>query len=481
MSARQLVYLVGLLLLLFGASLVPVAAVGIGYDDGIGPRWLGFAAVAAVAGAVLWVPLRATPMRLRARDGFSVVVLFWGLLSLFGALPFYALLDLTPGGALFEVVSGLTTTGATVLSGLDAMAPSLNYYRIQLHWIGGIGVIVVAVAILPMLGVGGMQMLKAEASGPMKDDKLTPRIAKTAQYLWGVYVGLTGACALAYWVAGMGPFDAITHAMSTVSTGGFSTHDASLAFFDSVAVELVAVVFMFVGALPFTLHYLAWRERGLRVYRLSAEFRLFGLIIGGAVVLASATLWSSGFIAEPITALRHALFTVVSIITSTGFVTVDYSLWPGMLPVLVMFVACIGGCAGSTAGGLKVIRVAILARNSLLQLPRLVHPNLVRPLSLEGRVLPDRVADAVWGFFTLYVIVFAVIMVLALVSGMDQVSAFGAVAATINNTGPGLGQVAMSFAGVDEWMKYVFVLSMLLGRLELYTLIVMLHPDFWRA
>jgi trk system potassium uptake protein len=409
-----------------------------------------------------------------------VVVLFWVASSVLGAIPLMLALDVSPGSALFEVVSGLTTTGATVLSGLDAMPESINYYRMQLHWVGGIGVIVLAVAILPMLGVGGMQLLKAEASGPMKDDKFTPRIAKTAQYLSGVYVGFTVVCALAYWLAGMSGFDAIGHAMSTISTGGFSTHDASLAYFDSLAIEMIACVFMFAGALPFTIHFIALRNRTPGTYARNAETRLYAFIICGAILLVAAVLLFEGEKGGLGEALRSATFTVVSIITSTGFTTDNFSLWPSLLPVLIIFISCIGGCAGSTAGGLKVIRVEVLARNSLLQVPRLVHPNLVRPLKVGGRVLSDKVTDAVWGFFTLYVIMFGLIMLLAMASGMDQVSAFGAVAATINNMGPGLGEVASSFASVDEWMKYVFSASMLLGRLELYTLIVMLHPDFWR-
>jgi trk system potassium uptake protein TrkH len=420
-------------------------------------------------------------MRLRARDGFAIVVLFWVATSFLGAVPLVLSLDLTPGSALFEVVSGLTTTGATVLSGLDSLPQSINYYRLQLHWIGGIGVIVLAVAILPMLGVGGMQLLKAEASGPLKDDKLTPRIAKTAQYLSGVYVGFTVVCALAYWLAGMTAFDAICHAMSTISTGGFSTHDASLAWFDSLAIELIACAFMFAGALPFTVHFLALRNRAPSTYGRSGEIRLYVAIIAGAIALTTLVLLLESEKSGLGPALRGATFTVISVITSTGFTTDNFSLWPTLLPTFIILISCVGGCAGSTAGGLKVIRVGILARNSLLQIPRLVHPTLVRPLTIEGRVLSDRVTDAVWGFFTLYVIVFGIIMLLAMVSGMDQISAFGAVAATINNMGPGLGEVASSFASVDEWMKYVFAVSMLLGRLELFTLIVMLHPDFWRA
>jgi trk system potassium uptake protein TrkH len=408
------------------------------------------------------------------------VTLFWVGTSALSALPFAWLLELGSAAAFFEAVSGITTTGATVLTGLDVLPPSIGYYRMQLHWIGGIGVIVVAVAVLPMLGVGGMSLLKAEVSGPLKDDKLTPRITKTAQYLSVVYVGLSAACALAYWFAGMSVFDAVTHAMSTLSTGGFSTHDASMAHFDSLAIELIASVFMLAGALPFTVHFIAARSRSGAPYRASGEVRLFAGIVAATVALTTLVLWVEGAKASIGAALRSAVFNVSSIITSTGFTTDNFALWPTLLPVFMMFASCIGGCAGSTAGGIKVIRIAVLARNCLRQILCLVHPNLVRPLKIEGRVLPERVTDAVWGFFTLYVIVFGLVMIVAMIGGMDQVSAFGAVACTINNLGPGLGEVATTFATVDDWLKYVFAASMLLGRLELFTLIVMLHPDFWR-
>ncbi|MEQ8232318.1 MAG: potassium transporter TrkG [Gammaproteobacteria bacterium] len=480
MRPSQFRQLTGLLLLLYSGSLVPVLAVS-ALD--VHPRplpWLGIALGAASVGALLWWPERHGSYRLRARDGFIVVTLFWLMLSLLSALPLGLLLHVGPADAVFEAVSGFTTTGATVLANLDHTPPSLLYYRHQLQWLGGIGMIVSAIAILPMIGVGGMQLLRAESTGPMKDDKLTPRIGKTAQHLWSLYAGFTAACAFAYLLAGMTPFDAVCHAMSTISTGGFSTHDASLAHFDSVAVELIAITFMLLGSVPFTLHFMALRQRSVYAYRGHSEVLTFSVVVVASIALVALLLRGQDPYLVGADVLLASAFAVVTVITSTGFMVEDWTAWPGVLPTFLMYLGCIGGCAGSTAGGIKVIRFVILARNGGRQVSRLVHPHLVRPLKLDGRVLPDKVTDAVWGFFALYVLLFTILMLLAMIGGLDQVSAFGAVATTLNNLGPGLGETALSFATVPGWLKCVFSLAMLLGRLEFFTLMVLFHPAFWR-
>lgn len=481
MQVTQIRQVTGLLLLMYAASLVPVVAIAT-LDDAPRPLvWLIIAAAAAALGFALWWPQRRTVHRLRARDGFVVVAMFWVLLSLLSALPLIILLHVDVSDALFEAVSGFTTTGATVLDNLDQTPHSLLYYRHQLQWLGGIGMIVSAVAVLPMIGVGGMQLLRAESTGPMKDDKLTPRIGKTAQHLWVIYAGLTLSCAFAYMVAGMSPFDAVCHAMSTLSTGGFSTHDASLAYFDSGAIELIAIVFMLLGSVPFTLHFMMLRQRSLKAYRGHTELLAFVSVVIASSILVTLLLRGHDPYLSGIDVVLAAAFAVTSVITSTGFMAEDWTAWPTVLPTLLMYIGCVGGCAGSTAGGIKVIRFVILARNGALQVSRLVHPNLVRPLKLDGRVLPDKVTDAVWGFFALYVLLFAVLMVLAMIGGLDQVSAFGAVATTLNNLGPGLGETALSFATVPDWLQGIFALAMLLGRLEFFTLMVLFHPAFWRS
>jgi len=481
MRLGQLRQVTGFLLTMYASSLVPVTVLALATDDAATLGWSAFAAVTGIGGVLLWWPQRREIERLRARDGFVIVSMFWIVLSTLSALPLFAFLDLDLPAALFEAVSGFTTTGATVLSELDDMPAAILYYRQQLQWLGGIGMIVSAVAILPMIGVGGMQLLRAEASGPMKDDKLTPRIGKTARHLWGIYAGLTALCAVGYLAAGMSPFDAVCHAMSTLSTGGFSTHDASIAYFDSVTIEGIAIVFMILGSIPFTLHFMALRQRTLAPYRSHTEVMTFIVLVLLAILVIAAQLIATERYTDASFALRAAAFAVGTVITSTGFMTENFTEWPLGLPILLIYISCIGGCAGSTAGGIKVIRFVVLARNGAQQFKRLVHPNLIRPLKLDGRVLPDKVTDAIWGFFALYVLIFVVLMILAMLGGLDQVSAFGAVATSLNNLGPGLGETAVTFATVPGWLQVLFSFAMLLGRLEFFTLLVLLHPEFWRS
>jgi trk system potassium uptake protein TrkH len=479
LNSQTLRQFLGLLLLMFSVSLMPACAIAtLGQENGT-LAWLILAGVTATSGLMLWSPGRHTPMQLRTRDGFLIVAGFWILLSLLDALPLYILLPIHFVDALFESISGFTTTGATVLAGLDGLPHALLYYRQQLQWIGGIGMIVSAVAVLPLIGVGGMQLLRAETSGPMKDDKLAPRISKTARYLWSIYGGLTLLCALAYLLAGMTPFDAVCHAMSTLSTGGFSTHDANLAYFHSNSVDLIACFFMMLGSVPFTLHYLSLHNRSFRPYRQHAETRIFFGIVLLAVGLAWALIRSSGFL-QGLEAWRAAAFAVISAITSTGFMDEDFTHWPSVLPVLLIYLSCIGGCAGSTAGGIKIVRCIVLARQGALEVLRPVHPNLVRTLKHDGRALQPRVSDAVWAFFSVYVLFFGLLMAISVMSGLDYISAFGAVATTLNNLGPGLGATSASFAFISDPMKLVFAFSMLLGRLEFFTLLVLFHPAFWR-
>lgn len=377
-------------------------------------------------------------------------------------------------------MSGFTTTGATVLTGLDSLPPSILMYRQQLQWLGGAGVVVLAIAILPMLGVGGMQLFRAETAGPMKDEKITPRIAHAARALWVIYVSFTIACALAYWLAGMSAFDAIAHSFSTVSTAGFSTHDASLAHFDSLAIEIIAIVFMLLGGISFNVHFLALRMRKGTIYWRDTQTLVFLSIVAVLMLIITATLYLTGQYPDLGTALRMGAFQATSVLTTTGFSTDNYSIWPLFLPVLLIFASFIGGCAGSTAGGMKVIRFIILAKEGSRELWRLLHPSIVRPIKLGGRALPDRVVDAVWGFFALYIATFALLMLLLMATGVDQITAFGAVAASLNNLGPGLGGVGLNFAGLNNTATWLCTLAMLLGRLEIFTLLALLSPIFWR-
>jgi trk system potassium uptake protein TrkH len=382
--------------------------------------------------------------------------------------------------AVFESMSGLTTTGSTVLTGLDELPRSILYYRQQLQWLGGMGIIVLAVAILPMLGVGGMQLYRAETPGPVKDTKLTPRVTETAKALWYVYLTFTALCVFGYMLAGMDWFDALCHAFTTVAIGGFSTHDLSIGYYDSAAVDLVAVFFMIIAGVNFSLHFFAWRQLHVRHYVDNPEVRAYALMLLAVSVIVVTALWLVGTYADLATSFVKGLFQAVSIATTTGFTTADFSAWPGALPVLLIFASFIGGCAGSTAGGIKVIRWLLIYKQGVREIGRLIHPNAIIAVKLGRQAVPSRVVDAVWGFFSVYLIVFGLMMLAMLTTGLDQVTAFSAVAATLNNLGPGLGDVAGGFMTVPDAAKWIAVVGMLLGRLEIFTLLVLVTPTFWR-
>ncbi len=471
----------GILLTVFSLTLLPPLLVGLWYQDGaVLPFAVSFA-VTLLIGVICWLPVRRLRQDLRLRDGFVVVALFWSVLGLFGALPFMLsdapFMSITD--AVFESMSGLTTTGATVITHLDTLPHAILYYRQQLQWLGGMGIIVLAVAILPMLGIGGMQLYRAETPGPVKDNKLTPRITETAKALWYIYLGLTAACAVSYWAAGMNLFDAVGHSFSTVAIGGFSTHDASMGYFDNPLVIVIAIVFMVISGVNFALHFVALRKLNPLIYWADSEFRAYLALLGGVALITVAYLHFTHTL-EAQDALLHGIFQVVSIATTTGFTTAEYFAWPGFLPVLLLFTSFVGACANSTGGGMKVIRFLLLYKQGKREITRLIHPNAQLLVKVGGKPLPERVINAVWGFFALYVATFTVMMLILMATGLDQVTAFSAVAACINNLGPGLGEVAINFAQVNAPSKWVLCVAMLLGRLEIFTLLVLVTPTFWR-
>jgi trk system potassium uptake protein TrkH len=471
--------LLGVLLFLFSFSLIPPIIVSLIYDEHVFGSFSITFALASLSGLLLWLLSRRGEHRVQTRDGFLIVTLIWISVSLMGSVPLMLSLHISPAAAFFESASAFTTTGATVLSGLESLPKSILFYRAQLQWMGGIGVVVSAVALLPMLGIGGMQLYKAETAGPIKDEKMTPRIAQTARLLWRIYAAMTILCAFFFWIAGMEPFDAIAHSMATVSTGGFSTYDASLGYFNSEFVEAVAIVFMLLGAISFNVHFVAIKRGSLMAYWRSVEVRAFLLIVCAVVVVVALQLYMhEHYTLEK--AFRYSAFETVSVMTSTGFGIDDFSLWPGMLPLMLIFISFVGGCAGSTAGGMKVVRFVLLIKQASHEILRLIHPKMVRQVKLGGAVVKDRVVSAVWGFFAVYVAFFVLFLLLLMADGMDQVTAFGAVAACMNNLGPGLGKVATSFAGVNDFAQWLTGFSMILGRLEIFTVLVLLSPAFWR-
>jgi trk system potassium uptake protein len=482
MSFRAIQRILGLLLMVFSLTMLPPVGVSLYYADGSFPAFLAAAAWLIAVGAAIWWPARRDRRDLRLRDGFVVVTLFWTVLGLAGALPLYISPqpDIGATDAIFEAVSGLTTTGATVLTGLDALPRSILYYRQQLQWLGGMGIVILAVALLPMLGVGGMSLYRAEMPGPVKDAKLTPRITQTARMLWVVYVTITAACAGAYWLAGMDLFDAVGHAFATVAIGGFSHYDASIGHFGSRTIELVAVFFMLVGAMNFGLHFVAWRHGRFSVYWRDPECQAFLRLMAGLSAVTLVYLLLAGDYDDTLQLAVDGVFQAVSVATTTGFTTSHFHHWPAGLPVLLLFASFIGGCAGSTAGGLKVVRCLLLVKQGRREIVRLVHPAAEIPVQLGGRAVPLRVVDAVWGFFAVYVGVFTVLMLSLMVTGVDQVTAFSAIAATLNNLGPGLGEVAYSYQALSGVAKWICVLAMLLGRLEIFTLLLLFTVTFWR-
>ena len=483
MHYRAIIRILGLLIALFSVTMIPPAIVSLIYQDGSGlPFTLAFI-LCVIGGMALWYPNRLEKSGLRAREGFLIVALFWSVLASVGAIPLILLEQpsMTVTDAFFESFSGLTTTGATVIEGIDFLPHSVQFYRQQLQWLGGMGIIVLAVAILPILGVGGMQLYRAETPGPVKDNKMTPRIADTAKHLWYIYVSLTIACTLAYWAAGMDWFDAICHSFSTIAIGGFSTYDASMGQFDSPLINFICVVFLLIAAINFSLHYAAVSSRSLRVYLRDPEFKVFLLIQLALVIVCFTVLSSNNIYADGDETLDQAMFQAVSMSTTAGFATDNFSAWPLFLPILLIFSSFIGGCAGSTGGGMKVVRVFLLYLQGIRELNRLVHPRAIYSIKLGRKALPDKVVEAVWGFFSAYALVFVIIMLALMGTGMDNISAFSATAACLNNLGPGLGEVAAHYGAISDTAKWLLTIAMVFGRLEIFTLLVLFTPTFWRG
>jgi Trk-type K+ transport system membrane component len=533
-------------------------------DEGLSAFIIAFFVMSGI-GVLCWFPARHKKKELHLHDGFMITAVFWTVLSVVGALPFLLIpnYEMTLAQAVFEAVSGFTTTGATVINQLGSLPKSILYYRQQLQWLGGLGIIVLAVAVLPMLGIGGMQLYKAETPGPMRDEKLTPRIGQTAKALLYIYISLTLACAIAYWIAGMTLFDAIGHSFSTVATGGFSTHDASLGYYNSPVIEIIAMIFIILGSLNFTVHFVVWHkylfpinhrdtrnrvfsknsvsERRIKSLKISAERfkrvfsknsvyeqrikslkiyasrlkrvfsknsvsellkslkiyasqlkkglhhywqdiqgRVFINIVLVLIAITVIVLMWQGVYTHFWTALRHGSFAVISIISSTGYITADFSVWPLFLPVLILGSGFIGGCVGSTAGGFRVIRLILLYKQAIREIMRLIHPNAVIAVKIGQKKVPDNVAQAVGGFALLYMASYVFLSLLFLATGVDYLTAFSGVAATLNMTGPALGNIAVTYGDISDTGLWILSFAMLLARLEIFTLLVLLTPAFWR-
>ena len=473
----------GMLLGSFSVTYTLPIATSLICDDGALRHFIVALGCCLLAGAGLWWPTRRYRRELQPRDGFLLVTLAWVLMAAIATVPLMlAIPGLSFTDAFFETMSGLTTTGATVLTGLEHLPASVNLWRHALNWFGGMGIIVFAVAILPLLGVGGMQLYKAETPGPMKDSKLTPRIAGTAKALWLVYCGITLACILALRAAGMGWLDAVCHAFAALSLGGFSTYDASVGQFDSPLIEGVLIVFMLLAAMNFATHFLAARGRSLVAYWRDVEARTLLALIAASTLVCATYLWLVGTYEAWPQALRHVAFNLVSIATDCGFVSLDYEQWPIFVPMWMLFLSCFAASSGSTGGGIKLFRALVLVRHAQGELQRLVHPAAVNPVRVGGAVISPNIAGAVLGFIFLYAFTVCELTFFLMASGMDFISAFTAIIACINNAGPGLGLAgpAQNYQGLSDFQTWICSLAMLAGRLEIFTLFVLFTPYFWR-
>ena len=476
-------HVLGLMMAFFAVTFLMPLICAVIYQDGMFIDFAAAAAINVVLGLAIAAATRRYKRELKPRDGFLLVTLSWILMSGSAAVPLLiALPGLSFTDAYFEAMSGLTTTGSTVLSGLDNLPPSINLWRHALHWFGGIGIIVLAVAILPLLGVGGMQLYKAETPGPMKDEKLTPRITETAKALWVTYSLITVAGIIALRVAGASWLDAICHTFSAMGLGGFSTHDASVGWFDSLAIELILIVLMLAASMNFARHFVAIRRLTLKPYTKDSEAKALLVMLGFSILLIAALLVARGTYPDFGTALRHAAFNVVSVASTTGFVSQNYELWPVFAPVWMIFLSCIVCSTGSTGGGIKMFRTLLLARQASREMKQLVHPSAVLPIRIGGQVIPDRIAASVLAFIFLYFQTIAVLTFALLLSGMPLVPALTSIVASVNNLGPGLGPTgpAGNYQSLTDLQTWICTVAMLLGRLEIFSVLVLFTAAFWR-
>ena len=481
MNAAIVQKIIGILLLMCSLMMLPPVLVGLIYQDGdIWPFIEGFATL-VVIGGVLFFPNRKFNANLSIRSGFLVAAASWIIVGLAGALPLYLsdnpMLSLTD--SVFESISGLTTTGATILTDINNLPHALKFYRQQLQWLGGMGIIVLAVAVLPMLRIGGMQIFKAEIPGPMKDQKLTPRITETAKALWYIYLGITIMCIFSYYMAGMNLFDAICHAFSTISIGGFSPYDASFGQFNNALLEMLAVLFMAIAGINFASHFVAWKSASIKTYLTNTEVKVFLGILAVASLLTAVQLYMTGTTDTLFESLRQGTFQAVSIGTTTGYTTESFYLWPAALPIMLLMFASVGGCAGSTAGGIKVIRIILLFKMSMRELYRLIHPHGKFLIKVNGKTVNYRVLDSISAFFVQFLFLLIVFTLILSMFGEDIVTSLSASLSALTNLGPALGDAGANYAEVHDGAKWVLSLAMVFGRLELFTLFILMIPDYW--
>lgn len=478
--------LLGILLMLFSLTMIPPMIVAFSYHESNYLAFLIPLAVGLIVGFILWVPFCNRSVELKTRDGFLVVILFWTVLSLYGSLPFY--IDLFGSSvyhytdALFESTSGITTTGASIFLGLQSLPHALLYYRQQLQLFGGMGIIILAIAIMPMLGVGGMQLYRAEAVGPFKDQKLRPRLAETAKALWYIYAGLTALCILSYWAAGMDIFDAVGEGFTTVATGGFAMHNGSIGYYHSIGIDVVCMAFMLISAISYALHFQFIWNRHFSTYYRDAELRGYMKLLISAIVFVMVVLLVNHYYFVGQHALYlQSFFAVISSATTSGFSVGSFLSWPVFLQFIILFLAMIGGCGGSTAGGIKIVRCILLKEQGFRELKKLIHPNGVFAVKLGKQVVSDPILQSIWGFFAIYVALFVLLYLCLLMAGQDPKPAFGILASCLSNLGNSFG-----LSGGDTYLylstgaKWISIVAMIAGRLEIFSLLVIFLRSYWR-
>jgi|TARA_B100000131_G_scaffold60695_1_gene56381 trk system potassium uptake protein TrkH len=471
--------IIGIMLMMFAGTLMIPIVTSLSFSDGNLQTFIVSLLVFFIIGTLLYFPnSKIKSSDIKSKEGFLIVVLFWLILSLFGSLPFILDKDLSLSfvDALFESISGWTTTGATIIDDLENLSPSILIYRQMLQWLGGMGIVILALAILPMLGVGGMQLYKAESTGPIKDNKISPRIAETAKSLWRVYIGLTIACALLYFFAGMSIFDSVAHSFSTIAIGGFSTYNDSIGHFNSPIIEFVCIIFMLLAALNFILHFLAMKSGSIAIYFKDTEVRSFTFII----IIFLSLIYVFHLVNNSDIPLRHIIFQLISFITTSGFTSTSYESWPSFIVFTLLLVSFFGACAGSTGGGIKIIRIVLVLKLLKKGLLRTLHPTAQVPVKINDQAISDEVASNIYDFIVFYILSYMILSFLLLIFGNDIATSFSSVASCLNNLGPAVGDAANSYSSLSTSSKYVLSFTMILGRLEIYTLLIILTPYFWK-
>ena len=471
--------IIGIMLMMFAGTLMIPIITSLLFSDGNLQTFIVSLSVFFIIGALLYFPnSKIKSSDIKSKEGFLIVVLFWVILSLFGSLPFVFDEDLSLSfvDALFESISGWTTTGATIIDDLENLSPSILIYRQMLQWLGGMGIVILALAILPMLGVGGMQLYKAESTGPIKDNKISPRIAETAKSLWRVYIGLTTLCALLYFFAGMDIFDSVAHSFSTIAIGGFSTYNDSIGHFNSPMIEFVCIIFMLLAALNFILHFLAIKTGSIATYFRDTEVKSFALII----IIFISLIYVFHLVNNSDIPLRHIIFQLISFITTSGFTSASYESWPSFIVFTLLLVSFFGACAGSTGGGIKIIRVVLVLKLLKKGLLRTLHPTAQVPIKINEQAISDEVASNIYDFIVFYILSYMILSFLLLMFGNDITTSFSSVASCLNNLGPAVGDAVNSYSSLSTSSKYVLSFTMILGRLEIYTLLIILTPYFWK-